>query len=310
MLRFADRLETGVRRCGNPVLVGIDPHLDLLPEGVIPDQGLSNPHGQAEAVERFCFAVIDVVAPLVAVVKPQSAFFEQVGPEGMAVLAKVIKYAHQKGLLVILDVKRNDIGSTAAAYARGFLGTGDKSPWGADAITVSPYLGDDSLEPFVDVAFERGAGVFVLVKTSNRGGGTFQDLTADGRPLYCHVAEHVEHLAVATKGRYGYGAIGAVVGATYPQQLEQLRAEMPHAWFLVPGYGAQGAMARDVAAAFDEHGKGAIVNSSRGLIFAYRREGYAERFGPARWQEALEAATREMIEQLRADTPAGKLAAG
>ena len=307
---FADRLETAVRRCGTPVLVGIDPHLDMLPEGVIPSEGLSHASGQAVAVERFCRAVIDVVAPLVAAVKPQSAFFEQIGPAGMAVLAKVIKYAQEKGLLVVLDVKRNDIGSTAAAYARGFLGRGDRSAWGADAMTVSPYLGDDSLEPFVDVAFERGAGVFVLVKTSNRGGGVFQDLMADGQPLYCHVAQHVEHLALKTTGTCGYGAVGAVVGATYPEQLERLRDEMPHAWFLVPGFGAQGGTARGVAAAFDEHGKGAIVNSSRGLIFAYRRDEYAERFGPARWQEALEAATREMIEQLRAETPAGKLAAG
>ncbi len=157
------------------------------------------------------------------------------------------------------------------------------------------------------MAGQRAAGVFVLVKTSNPGGHMFQDLVADGRPLYCHVADYVEGLASRTAGQCGYGAIGAVVGATYPAQLTELRAAMPHTWFLVPGYGAQGGAAADVAAAFDERGRGAIINNSRGIIFAYKRAPYAERFGPSRWQEAVAAATREMIEQLRAATPAGRL---
>jgi orotidine-5'-phosphate decarboxylase len=167
----------------------------------------------------------------------------------------------------ILDGKRNDIGSTATAYAEGFLGRPPASPWGADALTVSPYLGEDSLDPFVQIAAERGAGVFVLVKTSNPGGGRFQDLVAENRPLYEHVAELVEQLAMRTLGQGGYGAVGSVVGATYPSQLAELRAQMPHSWFLVPGYGAQGAGAADVAGAFDQDGLGAIVNNSRGIIF-------------------------------------------
>jgi orotidine-5'-phosphate decarboxylase len=225
----------------------------------------------------------------------------------MTVLAAVIAYAQQKGLLVILDGKRNDIGSTATAYAQGMLGAGGQSPWGADALTVSPYLGDDSLQPFIDVACQRAAGVFVLVKTSNPGGKMLQDLMADGRPIYRHVADYVERQAAATVGACGYGAVGAVVGATYPAQLAELRAAMPHTLFLVPGFGSQGGTARDVAAAFDVTGGGAVVNNSRGIIFAHALKPYSERYGAAGWQEAVEAATRDMIAQLRADTPAGKL---
>ena len=308
MQAFSDRLDAAVRRRGNPVLVGLDPRAEMLPDGIFLNRGGADLASQARAYKEFCCGIVDVVAPLVAAVKPQSAFFEQLGPPGMAALAETIEYAHAKGLLVILDVKRNDIGSTATAYAKGLLGSGGESPWGADAVTVSPYLGDDSLKPFVEVGCDRAAGVFVLVKTSNPGGRMFQDLLVDGRPLYRHVAAHVESLAKQTAARCGYGAIGAVVGATYPEQLGELRAEMPHTWFLVPGFGSQGGTARDVAEAFDSHGTGAIINSSRGIIFAHTRSPYAERFGAARWQEAVEAATRDMIDQLRADTPAGKLA--
>ena len=261
----------------------------------------------AAAYGQFCRGVIDVVAPLVPAVKPQAAFFEQLGPAGMAVLADVIAYAQQKGLLVILDGKRNDIGSTATAYAQGMLGAEGQSPWGADALTVSPYLGDDSLQPFIDVAKQRSAGVFVLVKTSNPGGKMLQDLVADGRPLYRHVAEYVERQAAETVGACGYGAVGAVVGATYPAQLAELRAAMPHTLFLVPGFGSQGGTARDVAAAFDAQGRGAMVNNSRGIIFAHAHQAVLRTFRRRAWQEAVEAATRDMIEQLRAETPAGRL---
>jgi orotidine-5'-phosphate decarboxylase len=309
VLCFADRLAAAVRRCGNPVLVGLDPRAASLPEGFLVGGNDAPPAEQAEAFARFCRGVIDVVAPLVSAVKPQAAFFEQLGPPGMAALGDVIDYARDKGLLVIFDGKRNDIGSTAEAYADGILGPGGQSPWGADALTVSPYLGGDSVEPFVEVAARRGAGVFVLVKTSNPGGGMFQDLVADGLPIYQHVARFVEGLAAKAVGTSLYGSIGAVVGATYPEQLAELRATMPHAWLLVPGFGSQGGTARDVAAAFDADGLGAIVNNSRGIIFAHSRRPYAERFGARRWQEAVEAATRDMIEELRAETPAGRLAA-
>jgi len=307
VLPFIDRLNTAVQRHANPVLVGLDPRADSLPEPLCSHGGAASPEEQAAAFQTFCYGVIDVVAPLVPAVKPQAAFFEELGPAGMAVLAKVIAYAQERGLLVIFDGKRNDIGSTATAYAQGILGSAGQSVWGADALTVSPYLGDDSLRPFVDVAVRRAAGVFVLVKTSNPGGGMLQDLASEGRPLYRHVAGYVENLASETKGNCGYGAIGAVVGATYPEQLAELRAAMPTTWFLVPGYGSQGGTARDVAAAFDEQGKGAIINNSRGIIFAHSRREYAGRFGASRWQDAVDAATRDMIAQLHADTPAGKL---
>ncbi|HLA85093.1 MAG TPA: orotidine-5'-phosphate decarboxylase [Thermoguttaceae bacterium] len=302
---FSERLRAKIVERRTPTLVGLDPRAESLPEGLLPWAEAASWAQRAEAFGKFCRGVIDVVAPLVPAIKPQAAFFEQLGPAGMAVLAEVIEYGQKNGLLVILDAKRNDIGSTAAAYAEGMLGR--ESAWRADAMTVSPYLGVDSLQPFVDVAVERKAGVFVLVKTSNPGGVMLQDLQCDGGMVHEHVARHVERLAAETKSECGYGAIGAVVGATYPDQLAELRERMARAWFLVPGFGSQGGTARDVAGAFDSRGLGAVVNNSRGIIFAHRREPYASRFGSARWQEAVEAATLDMIEQLRADTPAGRL---
>ena len=312
MAHFATRLTQSIQRCQNPVLVGIDPRADQLPGGLLAQTDRDNPQAVAEAYRLFGRGIIDVVAPLVGVVKPQAAFFEQLGPAGMSALHDVVQYAQQQGLMVILDGKRNDIGSTATAYADAYLGAGEASPWGADALTVSPYLGDDSLDPFVEVARQRDAGIFVLVKTSNPGGKCFQDLSCEGQPLYRHVAALVEQLAQASlpteEGtNVEYGAVGAVVGATYPEQLEELRVAMPHSWFLVPGFGAQGGAAADVAGAFDEQGLGAVVNSSRGIIFAHARAPYDQQFGESRWQEAVEAATRDMIAQLQADTPAGKL---
>jgi orotidine-5'-phosphate decarboxylase len=289
-------------RCRTPTLVGLDPRFDSLPAPLRSGRDSGNPSDVAAAFETFCMGVIDVVAPRVAVVKPQAAFFEQIGVAGMAALATTIAYARDKGLLVILDGKRNDIGSTAAAYADGYLGS--ESAWRADALTVSPYLGDDSLTPFVEVADVRGAGVFVLVKTSNPGGGLFQDVADSEGPLYRHVARHVEALNAERASEGRYGPVGAVVGATYPDQLSELRSVMPHAWILVPGYGAQGGSAADVAGAFDAEGLGAVVNNSRGIIFAHAKD---DRFGDDRWQDAVDAATEAMIASLRDDTPAGRL---
>ncbi len=302
MSGFAEKLVAGVRRVKNPVLVGLDPRLAQLPA---PLNMAVSPGAAAQNFATFCRGVIDVVAPLVAAVKPQAAFFEQLGPAGMSALADVISYAREKQLLVILDGKRNDIGSTAEAYAEAYLGK--ESPWQADALTVSPYLGDDSLTPFVETCQKRGAGIFVLVKTSNPGGKYLQDLIVDGEPIYRRVGGLVEQLATASAGPSGYGAEGAVVGATYPEQLAELRQAMPHTWFLIPGYGAQGGTARDCASAFDAAGLGAIVNNSRGIIFAHSRKEYKDRFSPAQWQYAVAEATLEMIEQFRCETPAGKL---
>jgi orotidine-5'-phosphate decarboxylase len=293
---FADRLAAAVTRLVSPVCVGLDPRWKNLPESLRRDGG-SSWQAMAEAYARFCNGVCDVVAPLVPVVKVQAAFFEELGPPGMTAMGQVIGHAREQGLLVIVDGKRNDIGSTAEAYARAYLGR-EESAWGADALTVSPYLGDDSLQPFIDIAIARGAGVFVLVKTSNPGGRMLQDLQTDGGMLYQRVAAGVEELARGCQGECGYGCVGAVIGAPYPQQLAELRAAMPHTWFLVPGYGSQGGTAADVVAGFDARGLGAIVNNSRGILFAHERPEYA-RFGPARWQDAVGAATRDMIAEFR-----------
>lgn len=304
-MTFSDRLAAAIRARGNPVVVGLDPRWEQLPPEFTAAGASADRRHKAQAYSRFCREVIDVVAPLVPAVKPQAAFFEQLGAAGMAALEEVIRHARSQRLLVIVDGKRNDIGSTAEAYAEGMLG--EAAAWQADALTVSPYLGADSLQPFVEVARARDAGVFVLVKTSNPGGGQFQDLPAHGRPLYRHVADHVQALARATAAQCGYGAVGAVVGATYPEQLAELRAAMPQAWLLVPGYGSQGGTARDVAAAFDAAGLGAVINNSRGIIFAHARQDLGGRYGADRWQKAVEAAAREMIAQLRADTAAGRI---
>jgi orotidine-5'-phosphate decarboxylase len=304
-MHFVDRLAAAVRRCKTAVLVGLDPRFEQLPSVLRGGTSRDDMAAVANCYRTFCCEVVDIVAPWVPAVKPQAAFFEEIGPFGMAALADVIAHARQQGLLVILDAKRNDIGSTAAAYANAYLG--ERSAWGSDALTVSPYLGDDSLQPFVEVAQQRGGGVFVLVKTSNPGGKLFQDLVADSRPLYEHVARHVERLAKETTAKDGYGVVGAVVGATYPEQLSELRSQMPHSWFLVPGFGAQGGSAAGVAGAFDERGLGALINNSRGIIFAHSLPAYRH-FGDQRWQQAVEAATRDMIAELGAATPAGKLA--
>ena len=303
MAHFADRLTAAVRRCGNPVMVGLDPRWENLPAGLRAGIDGEDLERVAHSYALFCRDVIDVVAPLVPIVKPQAAFFEQLGPAGLLALAETISYAASEGLMVVVDGKRNDIGTTAAAYAAAYLGAVPASAWGGDALTVSPYLGADSLDPFVDLAMEREAGVFVLVKTSNPGGGLFQDLVVqDGQRVYQHVARFVQDAAQRTAGSCGYGAVGAVVGATYPEQLAELRQTMPNTWFLVPGFGAQGGAAEDVKHAFAADGLGAVVNNSRGIIFAYERKEYRDQFPAGQWQRAVESATRGMIEQLRAVT--------
>lgn len=298
MPHLADRLAAAIQSKGNGVLVGLDPRENQLPEACKPIS--SSPTDVAQAYASFCRHIIDVVADLVPATKPQAAFFEQLGPPGMQALQEVIAYARQKGLIVILDAKRGDIGSTAEAYAAAYLGA--STPYGADSLTVNPYLGDDSLMPFVTQAQKDSGHLFVLVKTSNPGGKRFQDLQADGCTFFEHVADHVEELAVESVGASGYGLVGAVVGATYPEELAKLRARMPHAFLLIPGFGAQGGSASDVAAGFDASGNGAIVNSSRGIIFAHQRPEY-QAFGEMDWQRAVEQATRDMISRLCAEVP-------
>ncbi len=300
---FGGRLAEAVVQKASPVMVGLDPRWGQLPqEFAAEDASLSR---RADAYRSFCMGVIDAVAELAPIVKPQAAFFEQLGPHGGVALEQIIRHARDRGLLVVLDAKRGDIGSTAAAYADGILG--EASPWGADAVTVNPYLGSDSLQPFIDVARERSAGLFVLVKTSNPGSGELQDLSLEGETISGRVAGIVER-ANQEEAAGRFGSVGAVVGATYPEQQAQLRAKMPSAWILVPGYGSQGGTAADVAGAFHDDGLGAVVNSSRGIIFAHARKEYAELAERSGWQAAVEAATRAMLDDLRAHTPAGRLA--
>jgi orotidine-5'-phosphate decarboxylase len=206
-----------------------------------------------------------------------------------------------------MDAKRGDIGSTAAAYASAYLGAKPNSAWGCDALTVNPYLGEDSLDPFVAAANETGSGIYVLAKTSNPGSHTIQEKLVEGQPVFSIVAEQIENLAAQNVGSSGYGNIGAVVGATYPRQLSELRQKMPSTLFLIPGFGAQGGTAADVAGGLDENGLGGIINSSRGIIFAHQREEYA---GLSSWQAAVEQATRDARDQLADATTASKLRRG
>jgi orotidine-5'-phosphate decarboxylase len=289
MSHFADRLAEAVRRKGTALCVGLDPRRGSLPAALQARHEGRGPAGVAAAYEEFCGRVLEIVAPLVPVVKPQAAFFEACGPDGMAAMQRLLAKARGLGLLTILDGKRNDIASTAAAYADAAFGV-----WGADALTVNPYLGSDALDPFITSARKAGGGVFVLVRTSNPGAGLFQDLAvADGRPLYQHVGAAVAERARESVGACGLGDVGAVVGATYPAEMALLRRQMPEVPFLVPGYGAQGGTADDVRAAFREDGLGAVVNSSRGVLFPFRPD-------ETDWEARVERAAREAAAALRA----------
>lgn len=305
MNHFADRLCAAIRARKNAVCVGLDPRWESLPKELRTRHGGDTLEAVARAYEEFCCRVIDVVAPLVPVVKPQSAFFEACGPAGFAALFQVQRHAQRRGLLTILDAKRGDIASTAAAYAEAAFGGstlhGKAHPvWDADALTVNPYLGRDAVEPFLESARRTQRGVFVLVRTSNPGAGQFQDLVCDDRPIYLHVAEAVGQWTQENLGQCGYGDVGAVIGATRPAELAAIRAALPGAIFLVPGFGAQGGSAADTAAAFRDDGLGAVINSSRGILFSFSPENAA-------WEPAVEKATRETIAALAAATPMSKL---
>lgn len=261
MSLFADRLAEAVRRHG-PLCVGIDPRFDMLPVAY-------RKFAPAVAVEAFSLKVLELVRPFSGVVKPQAAFFELLGPDGMAAMQAVLTRARELGFVTILDAKRGDIASTATAYAEAAFG---ESVWNADALTVNPYLGQDAVEPFISTARRSTPtrGLFVLVRTSNPGGGLFQNALADGVPLYRRVATEVNAWNEGGLGDCGLGDVGAVVGATHPKELAELRAAMPDVWFLIPGYGAQGGTADDVRAGLLSNGLGAVVNSSRGVVFPFQ----------------------------------------
>ena len=304
MPTYSQRLNSRVQQLGTSALVGLDPRWDWLPEEITDRAnaaGGSELEVQARGFNYFCREIVDVVAPLVPAVKPQIAFFEQLGPYGVMAVQEVIRAARDQGLIVIADAKRGDIGSTAAAYADAWLAgeDPDAAPFAADCLTVNAYLGKDTLQPFVDACIQRNAGIYVLVRTSNPGATVFQDRSMDGATLFESVADVVQSLNVDYWPDDAYGNVGAVVGATWPEELNALRQRMLHTPLLVPGYGSQGGTAADVAGAFDAEKLGAVINSSRGINFAYRQDRYVAEFAPNRWREAIEASTHQMIADLR-----------
>ena len=297
-----DQLIEKIVKTSAPVVVGLDPMLAYVPEHVQKaafEQYGANPEGAAEAIWQFNKAIVDAVYDLIPAVKPQIAMYEQFGLPGMAAYDKTVKYCKEKGLVVIGDVKRGDIGSTSAAYAVGHLGqveiAGKKfAGFDEDFATVNPYLGTDGIKPFLDVCNANDRGIFVLVKTSNPSSGEFQDRLVDGTtPLYEIVAEKVNEWGAQSMGSV-YSNVGCVVGATYPEMGSVLRKKMPKTYILVPGYGAQGGKAADLKPYFNEDGLGAIVNSSRGIIAAWKQEKYAK-FGSENFADASRQAVLDMI---------------
>lgn len=298
---MVSKLIEKIQKTKAPICVGLDPMLSYIPEHVTKKaygEFGETLEGAAEAIWQFNREIVDATCDLIPSVKPQIAMYEQFGISGLAAYDRTVKYCQEKGLIVIGDVKRGDIGSTSAAYATGHIGkvqVGSRvlSGFNTEYITVNPYLGTDGVKPFVDVCNECDRGIFVLVKTSNPSSGEFQDRKIDGRPLYELVAEKVVEWGEASMDGT-YSNVGAVVGATYPEMSKSLRKLMPHTYFLVPGYGAQGGTAEDLKYCFNEDGLGAVVNSSRGIIAAYKKEAYAK-FGAEHFGEASRQAVIDMI---------------
>ena len=294
-----------IQKLQAPVVVGLDPMLSYVPEHIV-NKALQE-HGEtlegaAEAIWEYNKEIVDHIWDLIPAVKPQVAMYEQFGVPGMVVYKRTVDYCKEKGLTVIGDVKRGDIGSTSAAYAVGHLGkvqVGSRklAAFDEDFATVNPYLGSDGIDPFLKVCQEEDKGIFILVKTSNPSSGEFQDQLINGRPLYEMVAEKVAQWGEALMDG-SYSNVGCVIGATYPQMGRTLRQVMPKAYILVPGYGAQGGTAESLRPYFNEDGLGAIVNSSRGIIAAYKQEKY-KKFGPEHFAEASRAAVVDMIEDIR-----------
>jgi len=273
-----DQLIERIKALGAPIVVGLDPTLEMIPERIVKGDSLES---ISMALYEFNCEIIDAIYDLVPAVKPQIAMYERYGINGLQAYVDTAKYARSKGLLVIGDIKRGDISSTAAAYATHIGGTMAEGkvmfPWPEDAVTLNPYLGSDSITPFLDVCGEQEKGIFLLVKTSNPGSGDLQDLPLiSGKLVYEHIADLVSAWGKNYIGKYGYSKVGAVVGATFPEQGRKLREQLPHTFFLVPGYGAQGGSGKDLRGFFDKNGLGCIVNSSRGIIAAWKKEPHSD----------------------------------
>lgn len=291
-MNYADRLEAATIERGNPCLVGLDPHLELLPDEFAVARDESAPRRErAKAVEEFLLGIIELAAGRVPAVKPQSAFFERLGADGALAWERVVAEARKAGLIVIGDVKRSDIASTARAYGQAFLEDAGESR--CDAITVNPYLGADSIEPLLEVCQRAGAGLYILVRTSNPGSGLFQNHGEP--PLTRLVAAEVERWGSDLRGTCGLSSVGAVVGATHPEELVELRQAMPHTPLLIPGYGAQGAGATATVPGFLGEGRGALVNSSRGILYAWRQPSNTG----VHWKDASLKAIEAMVAEFR-----------
>lgn len=292
-----DILIEKIEKMQNPTVAGLDPNLSKIPSYILENAAKEHGTGSAAAaaaILEFNKGLIDALCDIIPAVKPQCAYYEMYGWQGMKALSETIAYAKSKGMFVITDGKRNDIGTTMEAYAAAHLGKVNFEgtsfePFGADALTVNGYLGTDGIAPLIKICKENSKGIFVLVKTSNPSSGEFQDKSLqDGTPIYEYMGHMCENWGEELPGKYGYSGVGAVVGATYPEQLSQLRKKLPHTFFLVPGYGAQGGGGKGVSGGFDKNGLGAIVNASRSIMFAYQKEGCPE-------QDYASAARREAI---------------
>lgn len=313
MLSFSEKLTTAIKDKNNPTVMGLDPKLEYIPASFLQKLRAEISDDEQfieEALVRFNSALINAVYDIIPAVKPQVAYYEMYGLPGLKALARTIAFAKAKDMLVILDGKRNDIGSTASAYATAWLGQtrlgeSKRAFWDADALTVNAYLGIDGIQPFIDVAVKYGKGIFVLVRTSNRSAADFQDLElTDGKKFYEAVAETLNRWSKDYVGSDGYSPIGAVVGATWPEQAIKMRQVLQHSWILVPGYGAQGGTAADCAKQFMSDGTGAIVNSSRSLMCAYQKQTELppEKFAEATRREALRMRD-DLIQALRKRQP-------
>ncbi len=297
---FIDDLITAIKEKDNPSVVGLDPKIDYVPRFILRDAYSKfdkTLHGMAEAICIYNKMIIDEIFDIVPAVKPQSAYYEMYGIYGVEAYAKTIEYAKNKGLIVIADGKRNDIGSTAACYSTAYLGkTDDFRAFNPDSLTVSPYLGSDGIEPFIDDCKKYNKGIFILVKTSNKSSGQFQDLvTSDGKKVYEKVAEYVNSISLENLGENGaYGNIGAVVGATYPNEALELRKIMKNTYFLVPGYGFQGGTGESIKNCFNDDGLGAIISASRSIILAYKNEKYTGKFKETDFAKASRQAAIDM----------------
>ncbi|MCK5757716.1 MAG: orotidine-5'-phosphate decarboxylase [Clostridiales bacterium] len=279
---FADVIYEKIAECGNPTVLGLDPRVEYVPDSI-----KEKTKNDAAAVLEFNIKLIDALGDIVHIVKFQSAYYEILGPAGAITLQNSIAYAKEAGMIVILDAKRNDIGSTAQAYADAYL---SDTHYSADALTVNGYLGTDGIKPFIDMCKENGKGIFILVKTSNPSSGELQDLKLEsGITVYEKMAELVNNWGADVVGKNGYSSVGAVVGATYPEELGKLRQMMPKAMLLIPGYGAQGGGADDVKNGFDANGNGAIVNSSRGLMCAWKLDKFSGKYTHEDFCEAARA---------------------